>query len=180
MGARRVAVREQNAERRLEALERAMQERDAGSVMNEGGLQAAGSTDLTTQEIIKAANTSLTMIRGDTRFLEIAAKQADGVTAFDITNATLWFTAKVNVSDADPGQFQKHTGTGGGITKTNAVGGIARVHIEPANTEGLTADTTLVWDAQMRTTEGYVYTLDWGSLTVERAPDITTTRTPPA
>ena len=162
-----------------------LSEQGASGVMEQGGLQAAQSADLSTQELIKEAEANpnvatLTMTRGDTRFLEIAAKQADGVTAFDITNATLWFTAKVNVGDADPGQFQKHTGTGGGITKTNAAGGIARVHIEPANTEGLTADTTLVWDVQMRTTEGYVYTLDWGSLTVERAPDITTTRTVPA
>ena len=171
MGARRLAEQANNPNISLADIQR---------LIEENGLQGAASSDVTTQEVIAAADTMLEMIRGDTRFLEIAAKQADGVTAFDITNATLWFTAKANVGDADPGQFQKHTGTGGGITKTNAVGGIARVQINPADTEALTADTTLVWDVQMRTTEGYVYTLDWGTLTVKRAPDITTTRTVPA
>lgn len=88
----------------------------------------------------------LRMRRGDTPIWELAVTDADG-SPFDLTGCTLYFTAKLLITDADPGLFQLTTGDG--ITVTDAAGGIATVQPARADTSGLTQDTKLFVDVQV-------------------------------
>jgi hypothetical protein len=107
--------------------------------------------------------------RGDKIVLSIAAKKADG-TPQSLTGATLTFTAKDRLTDADPGVIQKTTG--GGITIDDAANGLASVTILPADTSGFTGPRTLLWDVQMDVAAfGDKKTLDSGKLYV--LPDVT-------
>jgi hypothetical protein len=113
-----------------------------------------------------------TMARGDDKTITIAVSDAGG--AVDLTGTTLWFTAKRSLAEADPGLFQKRTGSG--ITHRAQVGadlGKADVAIAPADTAGLPAfRTTLLWDVQLVDgATGKVYTVASGTLTVD--PDAT-------
>jgi hypothetical protein len=113
----------------------------------------------------------LTVKRGDTITLAIAAKKADG-TAQSLVGKTLIFTAKDRLSDADPGVFQKAIGSG--IVVDNAAGGLATVTIAPADTSGFTGPRTLLWDIQMTDqATSDKKTLDEGKLYVR--PDVTRT-----
>ena len=145
-------------------------------VLNEGGVQGAVDSGASTQEIKQAAiaaGRAFGMIRGDTEWLDTTATQADGITALDLTGATIYCTAKLNPGDADPGHFQKTNATGGGITVTNAPGGIMETKIVKADTSGLTATTTLFWDIQVTTAAGNSHTIDWGTIDVDATWDIT-------
>ena len=145
-------------------------------VLNEGGVQGAVDSGASTQEIKEAAiaaGRAFAMIRGDTEWLDTKATQADGTTALDLTGATIYCTAKLNPGDADPGHFQKTNATGGGITVTNATGGLMETKIVKADTSGLTATTTLFWDIQVNTAAGNSHTIDWGTIDVDATWDIT-------
>lgn len=109
-------------------------------------------------------STALEITRGDTTTLNVSCFQTDGVTPLNITGYTLWFTAKYVVADADPGVFQKTT-TAGGITITNAAGGIATVSLVPTDTSSL-AGVVLLWDLQGKDPSGNITTLASGTLTI--------------
>ena len=111
------------------------------------------------------AATALQITRGDTSALNVTCYQSDGVTALNITGYTLWWTAKNSASDADPGVIQKTT-TGGGITITNAAGGIATVNLVPADTSGLSTGVALLWDLQAKDGSGNITTLAAGMVAV--------------
>lgn len=110
---------------------------------------------------------TFTIFRGDDRSITIAALQADGVTAQNITGWALWFTGKLAIADADVAAVFQRTVAGGGITITNAVGGLATVTLVPANTDSLTQDTTLFCDLQGKDGSGKIYTLATGKLVVQ-------------
>lgn len=114
------------------------------------------------------------MKRGDN--FSILYTVTDGSTglAQDLTGCTVWWTAKLSKSDADPGYFQRKTG-GSGITLATQSGstkGQFTVAIVNTNTSGLTADTDLYFDCQVKDTASEIYTLESGLLRVTL--DITT------
>ncbi len=115
----------------------------------------------------------LTATRHDTRTLTLTL---DGDAVF-ASGDFVWFTAKHQQSDPDDDAvIAKHTG-GGGITYT--VGeNTATLTLEPADTTNLTHRTTLVYDWQILTDSGNLWTVDHGTFTVE--PDITKATTAPA
>ena len=108
--------------------------------------------------------TALEITRGDTSALNVTCYQSDGVTALNITGYTLWWTAKNRDGDADPGVIQKTT-TGGGVTITNAVGGLATVNLAAADTSGL-GGVLLLWDLQAKDAGGNITTLASGTVTI--------------
>lgn len=91
----------------------------------------------------------LEMRRGDTPIWDVAVTETvDGVTSpFDLTGATLYFTAKQSLGEADPGLFQLTNGAG--ITVTDAAGGLATIQPARDDTSGLTADWRGFWDVQV-------------------------------
>ena len=113
----------------------------------------------------------LTVKRGDTITLAVAAKKADG-TVQSLTGKSLMFTAKDRIGDADPGVLQKSIGAG--IVVDDAANGLATVTILPADTSGFTGPRTLLWDIQMTdNATSAKKTLDEGKLYVK--PDVTRT-----
>jgi hypothetical protein len=113
------------------------------------------------------AQTTLTMTRGDTPQWALAVVDADGA-PFDLTGYTLYFTAKVALSDADPGVFQLTSGAG--ITVTNAAGGLATIQPRRADTSGLTDDARLFYDVQLSQAGApdQTFTVDRGTLIITR------------
>jgi len=108
------------------------------------------------------AATSLEMIRGDTALINGAVKTGSSV--FDLSGATVKFTARQNINDVMP-LFQKTTG-GSGITVTNAAQGELTIEIAPADTASLTNESSLfVWDLEV-TRGGQVFTVAHGDLRV--------------
>jgi hypothetical protein len=86
--------------------------------------------------------------RGDTVLLPIwvATDRFDGEAmgaVVDLTGASLWFTAKLDLDDPDtlsaPAVIQRSTA------------GSYRVWIDPSSTSGLDDDTTYLFDVQVRT-----------------------------
>jgi hypothetical protein len=105
--------------------------------------------------------TSLEMLRGDTAQLNATVKTGSSV--FDLTGATVKFTAKQNISDS-AALFQKTIG--GGITVTNASQGALSIEIAPADTVTLTDESSLlVWDLEI-TRGSQVFTVAHGDLRV--------------
>lgn len=113
----------------------------------------------------------LTIFRGDTRRFAITVTR--GGVAEDLAGASLWFTAKPSVEDADNGTDVIQKSIGAGITVTDEPGGLATVEILPADTEDYTqrVDRTLVYDVQLETASGDIETIDTGTLVVK--PDVT-------
>jgi hypothetical protein len=107
------------------------------------------------------AATDLEMIRGDTAQLEVTVTAAN--VAFDLTGATVTFTAKRRKTD-DAIVFEKDLGDG--ITITNAIQGELAVEIAPADTSALLDEASgLVWDLQV-SRGGQVFTVARGNLRV--------------
>jgi hypothetical protein len=108
-------------------------------------------------------NYALEIMRGDTRTLNVAVVDATGL-AQNLTGWSLWFTAKAQTTDADPGVFQKTIGSG--ITVASPTTGTAVVTLAPADTSGLTGDATLFTDLQGKDGSAAIVTLASGTLTV--------------
>lgn len=90
------------------------------------------------------------MYRGDTRYMEFEITHSDTGLPYDITGASLWFTAKQSIADADPGVFQC-TIANGKVVLTNAAGGTGYARIDPADTSSLPdATISLEWDLQIK------------------------------
>ena len=115
----------------------------------------------------------LTMHRGDSLVLNIAVADPDTGDPVNLTGATLRLTAKRSLKDADSDAIVVLT-TGTGITVTDASGGLAEAEIEPDATDDLGNVTlALAWDLQLTTTEGRVFTVASGTLTI--TPDVSRT-----
>lgn len=89
--------------------------------------------------------TQLTMRRGDTPIWDLAV--TENGSPFPLSGATLYFTAKVSLDDADPGLFQLTNGSG--ISITDAAGGLATIQPRRGDTNTLTADWNGFWDVQV-------------------------------
>lgn len=92
---------------------------------------------------------------------------------YDLTGATLRWTAKRNVVEPDPGDLQHVSGVGTAITITNAAGGRATHTITGAESDGLTAGVVHNWDVQVTAADGTVATPLVGKITF--AADVTRT-----
>lgn len=117
--------------------------------------------------------------RGDSLVLNLTVTQKNGsVTApVDLTDATLWMTAKKKYSDPDPGVFQVKTPDDIKIDD-DPTSGRAKVVVPGSATTGLRYDGNssrieLVYDIQVRTQTGIVQTVAQGKLFVDQ--DVTQT-----
>jgi hypothetical protein len=108
----------------------------------------------------------LTMFRGNTKKLD-AALTLGGV-AIDLTTKSLYFTVKLDPTSTS-NLFQKSIGAG--ITLTNAVGGLAQIVIDPADTTGLASNQKRLWFDLEYVSGTEIYTVADGRLVVN--PDIT-------
>lgn len=110
-----------------------------------------------------------TIYRGDTPSFTLTFTRAG--TAFDIGGASVWFTAKRKVTDADADAvFQKTIGDGVTLTALGA-GGIATATLAEADTESLPDhEVALEVDVQLLEADGTKTTTSRGVLRVR--PDV--------
>jgi hypothetical protein len=115
---------------------------------------------------------NFTMTRGDNATLTLTVTQNGA--AFNLTGCSIRMVAKRAYSDADGSAVFVRT-VGSGITITDATNGIASITIAPNNTSGLPRGyrTILVYDVQVTTGTGSVFTVIDGELVVK--PDVAET-----
>ena len=108
--------------------------------------------------------------RGDLETYTLTLKDAAGA-ALDLTGASLWFTVKRGISDADASAvFQKTLGTG--IVVAAPLTGVAVITVLAANTAALgDAAVTLLYDVQVKLADGSTKTPLSGEFRV--TPDVT-------
>lgn len=113
-------------------------------------------------------------IRGDTEFYDLTVTDELGARV-DLTGSDLWFTVKVLSRDADI-ILQKTTTSGIVLADQNsqATRGMARITIDPADTEKLLAPKSYYFDVQRKSMGGVVTTVVTGTLSV--TDDITKER----
>ena len=107
------------------------------------------------------------MFAGDTNYLTVTITDgADPPVPYDITDWVVWFVAKESKADLDV-DAPIFLYTDAGITYDDAVNGSAIVAIDPADTAIYVADgITLLWDVQVLTDAGDIYTVADGTLPV--------------
>lgn len=110
--------------------------------------------------------TDLYMKRGDDASFSVEVTALDGVTPQTIAGATLKFTAKDRLSDADVDAIIALV-TGSGIVHDDEPNGLATITIPKTSTSGFSADRTLVWDLQVTGAGGEVKTVDSGRIFVQ-------------
>lgn len=111
----------------------------------------------------------LTATRGDTIRIEVACTRPDedGVQQpIDITDSTLWFTAKKGIADADAATTTIQKTSGDGIEVLDAVAGTALITLDPADTDGLTVKTTYLADVELVEADETVTTIASGKLVI--------------
>ena len=107
---------------------------------------------------------NFSMSLGDTFALPLIVQNADG-TAFDLTGCTIEFgVAKLYDSVL---QFQKSTGAG--ILITSAVGGLATITINPADTTALAAGQ-YSYDIVVKRANGATFTMTIGTISMLAHP----------
>ena len=115
---------------------------------------------------------NLNMFRGDTPSWNLAIT-TDGA-ARNISTDSLRMTAKYSTDDADNAAVFSKT-VGGGITVTNGAGGLATVLLAKSDTNTLPGQTvTLFYDIELTTSGNSVFTIAWGTLTIQPDVSITT------
>jgi hypothetical protein len=114
--------------------------------------------------------------RGDTNQFDVTVTR-NGV-VFNITGCTLWFTAKYQDSDPDPGVCQVSTSgpnAAGSIIMTDPVTGKAQITLNPAATSSLiNSNQLLTYDLQLKDGTGKVSTVTEGTLLVSADVTLTT------
>lgn len=115
--------------------------------------------------------TTLEMSRGDSRKWTFAVTYSDTGAVYSLAGASMWFTAKKRITDADVAAvFQKTIGSG--ITLTDAANGLGYIELSPADTSALSSGKqNLEFDLQLKSSAGKIYTVAFGKLTVY--PDVT-------
>ncbi len=110
-------------------------------------------------------NTRLTITRGDTKRFDLTVTDELTGAAIDLTGATMWFTVKRSRSEPDSvKQFQKTTSDG--ITIASGSSGTATLIIAPADSASMDPARLYVWDLQIKSSTGAIYTVDSGPLAV--------------
>jgi hypothetical protein len=99
---------------------------------------------------------------------DLAVKQDDGVTAYDLSGCTLWFTLKRAFGDADlDAELQHKTGVGTGLLVTNAPGGLATHTISATETAGLAVGLLYRYDYKLKAADGTLKPIEAGTLSVK-------------
>lgn len=106
------------------------------------------------------------MYRGDTPTIDIAVFADDGVTPFDLTGCSVWYTAKRNKNDADADAVIQCDTTNGQLTITNPTAGLIEAVPLASDTASLTELTNLWDDVQVRTAADRTYTVYEGMLQI--------------
>lgn len=106
------------------------------------------------------------MHRGDSAAFDLTITK--NAVAVNLTGSTLRFTAKRDKADPDADAIiSKVSSDASQIEITNAAGGLATVHLVPADTEDLTEQTTLLYDVQVKDATNKVFTLVEGKLKIK-------------
>jgi hypothetical protein len=107
--------------------------------------------------------------RGDTITLPVWQAIDLSGNVVDLTGASLWFTAKVDlaVADATTPTIQCST-TNGYLVVLDAPTGLYQATIQPSQTHPLTGDTVFTYDVQVITSEGVTRTIRWGTIIIVR------------
>jgi hypothetical protein len=111
----------------------------------------------------------LTAVRGDTNeydltFTRLDTTQTPAVAVpLDLTGATIVFTLKRNLDDADVDAVLQKT-AGAGIAVTDAANGEALLTLNPADTTDLPAPRAFHYDVQVTESDGRVTTTAIGLL----------------
>ncbi len=105
--------------------------------------------------------------RGDTLTLPIWRATTREGTTIDLTGASLWFTAKTDLSaiDAEAPTIQVSTADGG-IVVIDADDGLYQVTLQPNHTQGLTGNAVFTFDVQVVTADPVTRTVRRGTLVV--------------
>lgn len=111
---------------------------------------------------------TLILTRGDDRTLELTIVDKEGA-AVNLTDTYLWFTAKVSLNDSDDEAVIFKTTGGGGITITDASGGLAEITLAPIDTINIPGrqSLTLFWDLQSKSSSDKITTLDGGTMVIK-------------
>lgn len=107
----------------------------------------------------------LEMTRGDTRRWLLTF-------SVDLTGAKIWFTAKRALSDADGAALIALSSGTSAITITDAAAGQCTLVIPPAATAGVATPSpsqplSLVYDIQIRESDGTITTVQRGNLRIK-------------
>ncbi len=108
---------------------------------------------------------NLSMVRGAGPAIDLTIKKLDG-SAYDLTGCSVTMTAKRSADDPDSAAVFRKTTGGGGITVTNAAGGLATVQLSAADTRNVPGDVDLAYDVTVKTGAGSVSKPIVGKLTV--------------
>lgn len=117
--------------------------------------------------------TSLKMTRGDSKTLRFTVSNLPPT---GLEGYTFWFTAKLQVADADGAAVFQKTSAHSDFTVvtvgSDTVPGVVTVQLQPADTASQPDYVVvLLWDFQVEESTGYVTTADSGTLTI--TPDVT-------
>ncbi len=130
--------------------------------------------EATCDAIAEVLMTQLTMVRGDTLEFDIQIFRSDGVTPYDLTDATVWSTIKRQLSDADADAVSQvdstgsSTPAGGEITITSAALGTVTVrHSALATTDFEAAAVEMFYDVQIKDSDARVFTVQRGTVLVD-------------
>ena len=120
---------------------------------------------------MSSANTALSFPFGTTALFDLTFKRSDG-SAIDLTGASMAFMLFLGSYDAESAALVTKT-IGSGITLIDAVNGLARLQLNPADTSGL--DASRKYRFRCRTTlasgEIFVATAHQGTLDCATAAD---------
>lgn len=106
---------------------------------------------------------------GDSNDYAVVVLDSDGL-PYTLAGATITFTVRRSWDEPDPPVVVKSIG--GGITVDGP--GAASLLLDPVDTAGWPEDARYVWDLQVRTAGGRVYTVDRGTVIVVPAATRTT------
>jgi hypothetical protein len=116
--------------------------------------------------------TTLTLMRGDTVRYNFRITETTSEAALDITGFSAWFTVKKNRQAADTAKVLQKTylaGVGTGIEIIDALNGQLRLTLTATDIAALDPRQLYVWDLQVKTAAGDVFTADYatGPLAIE-------------
>lgn len=106
---------------------------------------------------------SLSINRGDAVTINVACTNPDG-SPYDLTGKQIRFTAKPTLGPVDDPSDLTKTLAGGGIAVTNAVGGLAKITLLPADSSARSG--TLHYSVRVSTSSTDPVTVDTGTLKI--------------
>lgn len=109
---------------------------------------------------------TLQFVRGDSPQITFELVDNDDQ-ALNITDATVFFTVKKNICDADDDAIIAKTIT----DHTDPENGKTLIELTPEDTENLDPKTVYVWDVQIKFSNGQILSPEYGQLKV--TPDVT-------